>query len=153
MRRARPSAGASAPAAETAAHHVDGVLIPGVRVLGGSARKPAPPPARKKGGRGGGADSGSDASMDGFGEEMQTLKNDIAHLREQFPGAYFVRALRARWRQRFAASPPLPAVAAPRAGGARAPRFTIPAHPAPPPPRPPRAPLCQARAASCCGRC
>ena len=82
---AMPARGA--PAASTA-HSVDGVLIPGVRVV---SRKPAAAataaaPAKKKK-KGAAAVDSDDASMDGFGDEMQTLKNDIAHLRELFPGA------------------------------------------------------------------
>jgi hypothetical protein len=96
--RARPSGGKSAAAASSntasnskagvapvlKAHTVDGVLIPGVRVL---PPEPKTPKAKAKRSTSvAPAKKDEEEAAGGFGPNVQTLHRDIYHLRKVFPG-------------------------------------------------------------------
>ena len=61
------------------------MLCPGVRLV---AARPAPAARPAKRRRGGENDSDDSDGCGGFGAQIQTLKKDIDHLREIYPGAW-----------------------------------------------------------------
>ena len=90
----------------TSAYSLNGVLVPGVRLVEGydvkvkgrgaaisvpkAAAKSSKATKRK---RGVDDSDDSDDSMGGFGPEIQTLAKDIKHLQKLFPGKCFVYSL------------------------------------------------------------
>ena len=118
---AREKAGGSPPGGLAAAASAlgDGVLCPGVRL---APTRPEPPAKRKRSGLK--SDSDSDVG-DGYGSEIQTLKKDIDHLRELYPGEY------PRPPRPFFSPHPL------RSAPAKAGRLASSPPPPHPPPRPP----------------